>query len=501
MWYRLMQLGKHSSCQFNRHCSIFKRISELAKVSLPTPEEVFELQGTQESSTSTSTVAEAPGFASRASRSIPNSLPAVNQNEINTRYRELSFNIAGQLPTAPSRMARRRSSSPQNATPMTEQANDSPIGMPIEIYSHLNREQSVGLIAASLSARLERCGEEIYQDLVDQFRRKNAREFPDLYSAFHDIHDSCESFRKFATVEQEEISVSESAKMVTNAPFSSFMLQLSQKIQSGVLNLLSEIRSNPEFLVTRICGLSEYELDAFTKSRTTFFRHAESIAPIKFKESINSKAQPPKPEANPFSFQRYDPLHILINIIFATPCSPGSPEDLRRTDIWATVCSGLISTNKRGGLELFIHVFDIFASKGLWPAKAKFETFLMDTLQTGQFLLDVGEGIAPGSGLSSRTAFNEAQQYAAEEFFNSSVEKLFELLNNEPRTAGLPEGVLDIATAMFQKTGSEPALKHRAETTILYRWFFSSYLLDQCPQMARGKKLDCSQLYQADDIL
>lgn len=338
------------------------------------------------------------------------------------------------------------------------------------------------LVSAALSARLLHCGEVSYRTLIDQFRSNDlecVRNFAALYSALHDVRNSCESLRRYAVLEQDIDPKTKSSKIETTTSFATFMHDIPQKIRSELLTFVSTIRTNPDFLATRIVSLSQQELAVLTSFRSQFGPKESVFASGKGGSNAKkfaSLSASPTPIKQLLCFQRHDPLSALIYTIFANSSGPDSAEDLRRTDAWATTCARLISEDKPGGEALVRGVLDTFAGMREWPAKANLELFLMNALQDGYFLLEKAESQTTGSGVLAESVVNKVREYAAEEFFDRSVRRLLELIDDEPSAGGMPEGIMEIGSAILKRMGPSKRLRGRAETYILHRWFFSSYL-------------------------
>jgi hypothetical protein len=194
------------------------------------------------------------------------------------------------------------------------------------------------------------------------------------------------------------------------------------------------------------------------------------------------------------SFQRHDPLSALIYTIFANSSGPDSSEDLRRTDAWATTCARLITEDKVGGEALVRGVLDTFAGMREWPAKANLELFLMSVLQEGHFILEGVEGHSP---IPIELASKDPDKVSeVDKFFERSIRRLLGIIDDEPNAGGMPEGIMEIASAILKKMGQSKRLRHRAETYILHRWFFQSYLTNaliwpEVSESRRVERLDC----------
>lgn len=338
------------------------------------------------------------------------------------------------------------------------------------------------LVSSALSARLVHCGELAHRTLVDNFRSDDKKSFATLYNALHDVRNSCDATRRYALLEPDlEIGKSKSAKNEKQS-FSTFMNEVPSKILDELVDFISEIRTNPDFLATRILNLSQQELASLTSFRQAL-DPIDSVMALQARGKTVGSAQKPSQPQGPspverlLSFQRHDPLSALIYTIFANSSGPDSAEDLRRTDAWATTCARLITEGKPGSDKFIKHVLDAWAGMREWPGKANLELYLMQVLQDGQFLLEKAED-QPARPRTQPDARSPKDTIAADDFYDKAIKRLFEVVDDEPSAGGIPEGVLEIGTAILRKL--EDSRKHRAaaQTFIVSRWFFSTYLLN-----------------------
>ncbi|KAK0663291.1 hypothetical protein DIS24_g1296 [Lasiodiplodia hormozganensis] len=338
------------------------------------------------------------------------------------------------------------------------------------------------LVANALSARLVHCGELVHRTLVDHFRSDDKKGFAQLYNALHDVRNSCDATRRYALLEPDlEFGKTKTLKNERVNSFSTFMHEIPTKTRDDLLEFLSELRTNPDFLATRITSLSQQELASLTTFR-------QALDPIDSVMALQARGKPvPSSQKSQvlsgstaverlLSFQRHDPLSALIYTIFANSSGPDSTEDLRRTDIWSTTCARLITEGKPGSDKFIKSVLDAWAGMREWPGKTNLELYLMEVLQDGQFLLEKTEDASRQRGQPE--ARNTKDTIAADEFYDRSVLRLFEVIDDEPSAGGIPEGILEIGTAILKKL--EDSRKHRtaAQTFIVSRWFFSTYLLN-----------------------
>jgi len=312
--------------------------------------------------------------------------------------------------------------------------------------------------------------------LVECFRDDDIKGFASLHAALHDVRASCDATRRYALLEPD-MDTKSNLHADPEEQFSTFMHEIPPKDRNELLAFISELRNNPEFLAGRISSLSSQELDRLTSFYPTIDQKEISVLasgkPSARKGGVNMSAAPVE---RLLSFQRHDPLSALIFTIFANSSGPDSQEDVRRTNVWATVCAHLLVETKAGHERLFRSVMDAWASMRNWPVKPRLEFFLLEVLRDGQFLLEKSESVTGKSGSVLDVPYDKPMAYAAEEFYERSVKKLFALIDDEPCAGGLPEGAVELGHAIWRKL--MPAKKTRAfaEYKILCSWFFSYFL-------------------------
>ncbi|KAH7396435.1 hypothetical protein BKA66DRAFT_264656 [Pyrenochaeta sp. MPI-SDFR-AT-0127] len=336
------------------------------------------------------------------------------------------------------------------------------------------------LVSSALSARLVHCGELAYRTLVDNFRSDDKKAFASLYNALNDVRNSCDATRQYALLEPD-LEFGKSKTMKNDKPLSSstFLNEVPSKILDDLLDFISEIRTNPDFLASRISSLSAQELASLSSFRQAM-DPIDSVMAMQARGKNLGTHKPHQQGGNPverlLSFQRHDPLAALIYTIFANSSGPDSAEDLRRTDVWATTCAKLIKDTKSGS-NFIRTVLDVWAGMREWPGKATLELYLMQVLQDGQFLLEKAEeqSTRPGAQPAPRST---KDTIAADEFFDRSVKRLFEVVDDEPSAGGIPEGVLEIGNAILRKLDEEKNLRKASQNFFVSRWLFSTFLLN-----------------------
>ncbi|KAK2608710.1 hypothetical protein QQS21_002699 [Conoideocrella luteorostrata] len=348
------------------------------------------------------------------------------------------------------------------------------------------------LISTALSSRLTRCGDIAHRNLVDSFRKDDKDGFALLYNAIQDVRKSCDELRRYALLEPDmepisspALGSSESLDTSTSSsvgvgPLQSitpFLHDISASARDTFLEFLSEIRTNPEYLATRICALSSSEFNAFLSFHKGM-EPVESVLPYHGRSASRHHASASnRSNAGPdierlLSFQRHDPLSILIHSCFANSAGPDSSEDQRRTDIWATVLAGLVQQPKSSSEHFLISVLNIWTAMRDWSGKSNMEWYLMKILEDGAFILDRAED-QHGTRFNL-SDWNSSDEAAAKDFYEKAVQGLFELVDDEDAT-GIPEGLLELGNAILNKLDNKYV--ENTSRWLVWRCLFFVFLL------------------------
>ena len=336
------------------------------------------------------------------------------------------------------------------------------------------------LISNALSVRLTRTTNICHTILVDNLKLDEKKPFATLYTALHDVRNSCEATRRFALLETElEASPTNSSldEVGKATGVTSWLHDLPHQARETILSFISTIRSNPHYLASRLARLSSVELESLAKFHQPLSPPDSVIAnPRRGPATVSANARSssanlPSPIERLLSFHRNDPLYTLLHSIFANPMGPDTAEDKRRTDMWATIYVKLLNESK--GDQFLFAMLDSWAAMREWPAKANMEICLMALLQEGAFLLDKSEDQATGKPQQDLRGKNDL---LAEEFLTKGVRTLFKVLDGDPSAVGIPEGVLELGRAILKKI-DDPKRKRQAEMNIMIKWFFGRFLM------------------------
>jgi len=351
-------------------------------------------------------------------------------------------------------------------------------------YQERKRSQSRirlqrSLVSTALSARLARCGDLAHRTLVENFRADDKKSFANLYNAIHDVRNSCDATRRYALLEPDlDIGRSKLDRMDDPGSFTTFMHEIPDRARDTLLHFLTQIRTNPEFLAGRISNLAASEISALTLFHRGL-EPIESVLPFHSRvrghnpSSNRNSAYMPSAVERLLSFQRHDPLSALIHTCFANSAGPDSAEDLRRTDVWATVCARLIADSKSGAESFICSVLNIWTAMRDWSGRSNMEWYLMKILEDGAFLLEKAEDQA-GTRIHVEPR-NAKDSIAADEFYEAAVKSLFEIVD-DPGAGGIPEGLIELGNAILRKL--DPKRHNATRLLLVSKWLFSVFLIN-----------------------
>lgn len=341
-------------------------------------------------------------------------------------------------------------------------------------HSRIRLQRS--LVSTALSGRLARCGELAHRTLVDNFKGDEKKAFASLYNAMHDVRHSCDATRKYALLEPDlDNGRPPPGGGDDVSSLSTFMHEIPQRSRESFLNFLTQVRTNPDYLASRLTSLTATEFGALI----SFHQGLESIESVlpfhnhqSRPKSFSANRHIPNAVDRLLSFQRHDPLSALIHTCFANSAGPDSLEDRRRTDVWATAIARLAKDNRVGVDSFMCRTFDVWARMRDWSGRSNLEWYIMKLLEDGAFLLDRAEDHPTGA--RARVEPRSAKDsIAAEEFFDAAVHGLFEVVD-DPEIGGIPEGLLELGNAILRKV--EPKLWNTLRRFFIAKWLFGVFL-------------------------
>ncbi|KAJ1329915.1 serine/arginine repetitive matrix protein 2 [Microdochium nivale] len=348
------------------------------------------------------------------------------------------------------------------------------------------------LISSALSARLTKCGEITLRNLAECFRNEDKKGFASLFNAIHDVRSSCDEARSFAVLEPEmdalrspgaasssgnpDTPVGTFGAMPAGQSVVPFLNDISASAREAFLNFLTQLRTNPDYLASRLSSLTATEI----QSLTFFHKGLEPIEPVLpsynrpgARGNAGANSRGPSNQLNAverlLSFQRHDPLSALIYTCFANSAGPDSAEDRRRTDVWAAACARLVQNKVHH--SVLTSVLNVWSTMRDWAGRSNMELYLMKILEDGAFLLDRAED--PNGTRFNLSTWTNKDNAAMEEFYDNAVDGLFEILDDEDAT-GIPDGVIELGNAILRRVDNK--LVDEVRRWLVYQWLFTNWL-------------------------
>lgn len=343
----------------------------------------------------------------------------------------------------------------------------------IQKYNTLLRLRDLH-VSVHLSTRLLRVAVTSQKGLVESFKHGDKSGFAAIYNAIHDIRETCDSTTRRHILDHDPLVGTPNNPVKGKLP--NFAERLSPNSRTDLLDILTLIRTDSQFLFhcisnltpsqlsafvspvhsLELCGSGSSPLDSRGRNQASFFKRNASHSPV-FKEHA-------------FSFERTDPLSTLIFNVYATTLGSESAEHSLRLDVWSSTCAKLVSHGGSGQYTFVGHLFNIWSGFGEWKVKPKFEIYLMDVLQKGAFLLEHSNNRSPGV---DGDYLDPMRTDLAEQFFRSSVQDLFAVLDDSD--GGFPPGALEFGKCVVEKLGFTEA-RRRFLGYMFYQWFFCKFL-------------------------
>lgn len=328
-------------------------------------------------------------------------------------------------------------------------------------------------VSIALSIRLIRVASTAEKGLVEAFKHGDKPGFISVYNTVHEIRDLCDSFSRHHVQSQDDL-FGVSIESPRNS--CSFVQRLTPRSQGDLLEILTRVRTDSDFLFQCIGSLSPAQLSALVSPAHSLefgdtpspFSSTRSKAPSLFSKRTSFQASAIKEYV--VAFERTDSLSALLFNVFSAPLTSSSQEARLRLDVWSSTCAKLISYGGSGHYSFIVQLLSIWSGPTEWKAKPKFELYLMDILQKGAFLLEYPDSRRMAHDSSS---FDPLRTDVAEQFFQSAVHGLFVVLDDSD--AGFPAGAIELGNAILGKIGT-PETRKRFLDFVFFQWFFRKFL-------------------------
>lgn len=326
------------------------------------------------------------------------------------------------------------------------------------------------LVCSGVARRLIRCIQSAYRSLVNRYRTDQKDDFVALYNALVDLQE-CRDSRLWTlppTLRYQNGDATEPLPM----PARSWIAKLPFESQEIVVGFMTRIRMEPGFLARRIISLHPSELSAIifphqSPSVVDSIIHNHQSGKAQTSRSLDSSGYVSFGVDHLRHLQRCDHLSSLLYTVFDDSSEIGSHEDIRRTDAWSTVCASVLTGANRGSERFVETVLDAWAALRVWELKPQLEVLLLKMLQDGATLLE--------PPINQSKGFNEpAVASTVSDLLDQGLHAFFELLGAGATLGYLPNGVLDLARAIFQKI-KDPEQAKKAKNDIVMGWCFSKF--------------------------
>lgn len=323
-------------------------------------------------------------------------------------------------------------------------------------------------------ARLLRTSRQIHNHLVECLRHGDKPGFVDILRTAQELQDTTATGCVLPAQFGSQSSASTSRPQTATLDRRKSISQLSHNSQQTIVEFLQLVRTDPKFLTSRIRSLSHAQLSVLVSS-PQYLDRAHSILPrpsrfpsaarrnTTFSSSVKERA---------LSLERSSPFSALLFNTFSPCCRPESSEARLRMETWSSTCAELFNWSEHTYLPIIHQALNAFAAMCTWRAKPKVELFLMDLLQRGAFLLETNEDPFTHPGIGA-DRFDIFKTDAAQEFFDSAVQNLFDILDDVD--GGLPSGALRFGLAILEKL-EDPEKQSRFRGFIFYQWFLCDFL-------------------------
>lgn len=335
---------------------------------------------------------------------------------------------------------------------------------------HLLARKRILQKSIALSARLRRTTAWVQDGLVEISKHQDSKAFAQVHGHAQDLVDVCISHWN-NELNNLDIAQATASDILEPSISRSFFDQLPTEAQSDLLELLSNLRCNPQFLVDRLRNLPRAQVSTlmsnprwqFTDTIFQSFSQDSSRSGSQRRRQLQTYSRELEEYAT--SLERLNPLSFLIHNLYAHDVHPDSPEALLRLDTWSTICAQLFQKGSDSYISLCGQALDAFAVTEDWLAKPRIELFLMDVLQKGAFL--VNDNFTP----RSQSSYNPLATTEARRFIEEQVLELYFALV-ECRTGCYPSGALALAQAIL---GKLPTIEHQSHFRM---HFFKEWYLD-----------------------
>jgi hypothetical protein len=328
-------------------------------------------------------------------------------------------------------------------------------------------------IATSRTQRLAIASRHVRRTLAECLRSEDKHSFAHMFNTFQ---TACEQLPDLSLADPID---SELDSDPTETISSSFLEVLSHSSQETTLKFLMRLRYDKHFVADRVALLSHKELIAMLSDGTSS-RRAESVLGGSQRASTRSA----KPlgfvvdrVVDDISTAGYrSSLETLVHL--HNPTGQDSPAYDRSTEMWAHIAGRLISERKAGGDRLTSTLLDIWSFQGDWVGKDRLRTWMLHTLQRGQFILEQPSRQSFRMRVQGQVDLSAEESARTEAFYRESVDRLLDLLGDLKATSVVPDTALEFVSAIHASLDGSPSHQRDLPSFVTTRWLFGSFLMN-----------------------
>lgn len=323
--------------------------------------------------------------------------------------------------------------------------------------------------------RLSRVAEQAYRSMARSFATGDQGSFVGTYDAVQFLLGTLGilgQHKDLRALEEHTIDNNDGS-----LPPSSWIETLPAVHRENIRRFLTRIRTRPSCLAEQILKLPPAELTALT----SLYRPNEVSSVLPGQNNPKSRVHGKglgtvsrsSTSFDPKDLGQHDPIFLLLYGVWDDSSGFGSAEHARRTEVWATACARLIEVGHRASDDFISAALNVFTHLKMWALKPKLEAYLEKILNKGSFLSDQ-------AGQPAVTFEEPIESYHAKavvvssEFFEKSIMELLELIVEDVAQPS-PFPLRNLIQSILGKLGNGK-LRDKAETFILSKWFFGSYI-------------------------
>ena len=330
----------------------------------------------------------------------------------------------------------------------------------------------------SLDRRLRESLSIAYGNMIDQYKGGDQAGFTGLYEACERL--TTRTYTKDQTMIVRDYShIPEEAQESNDMEVPSVIHMLQPSDQDSVIAFLNKIRMDLDYLAHLVSRLPSEELTALTSSYhpagvdlSVLPNHSHGRTSAYSRDSQMMKLSRRMDSLDRFHTQ--DPFFVLLYGIFDSSAPSGSEEYRRKTEVWSRTCAKVMTERKPGSEEFVVATIDAFCESSDWRSRPEMESFLMQILAEGSFLLDPPtEPCLEKPGSMEPDSASHA--IAVAEFFDRQTRRLFDLLAARDTAHVVPHGVLEFIHAILRHI-RDARIRELAKKFVVSRWFFASFL-------------------------